>query len=690
MSLIIDKHFFTDLFKNKKVSCFSQFYLMMYDIIWPSEENFINFLNSSDNSLKIQFSKKIYDTLTFSNDLSIPSSIVLSVLDDQYKNFKSNSNDYISQDHIIHCINLYILGIYLFFNSDELNSKIINLNSEKNCYTQIKEFIFKWQIFSLYHDVGYYFEDIDLTDKDINIYESLKYQSLHHIIIKNIANSFVYKFLAELSKHSFNEKMFNYDNGIWYDISNQMVTKNEVIKNIKSFYDTPCFEGIKKDEDIFKLLPLIKDSPFLTIIYDKHANIVALVIRIQRKIINVYCKTPLFLNSITVNNILNHTKKGFTFRYYVKDINNCSFWESAIDSYVAINKVSLQFPQKLNHYAIIHSSNIKCLIFKVYSWILEALPLNETKEETLYDKNYNTCQGECIKEYFEQEVKTIIKSEDINNDKFLEDIIENLRKLTSNRKNINRIKDDINNKTNKLYEDQFGITHNFMQYYKDKMHDINTHFSITHNIELNFNDIFAKNYTETFPSILLEKIKTISQQMDIDFDQLIKYYPKYAKYDHGIASASLLFQLLSFNQSIKNYCADKSLSLSWSTEFPDEQYLEVYSEIIFSILLHNIYCKKSDPTNGIDYEQNIHINPFSYFCALCDTIQKWGRSKKINLSKVDLPYNNYLEDEFDIDIVEHHIQITCLKKDLSNIKDILNDAETFLPGISDLIIINLF
>lgn len=690
MSLTIDEHFFQDLFINKKVDYYGKFYLLMYDIIWPSEESFINFLNSSDISLKIQFSKEIYNNFTFSNDLSLPSSIVLSVLNDQYKDYENESDGYVSQDHIIHCINLYILGVYLFFNSEELNSKLLNINSDKNCYTQIKEFILKWQIFSLYHDIGYFFEDKDLSKKELEIYKSLKYQTLHHLIINNIANTFAYKFLAESSNCPLNKSLFNEDDGTWYDISKKIITRNDFENEINFFYDAPCFNGIQKDEDIFKLLPLLKDTPYLTIIFDEHVNIVALVIRKQRKVLNIFSKTPFLINSIIVNNTLDHTNKNFFFRYYVKNIHDFSFWESAINSYPAINEVSLQFPQKLNRYALINSSNIKSIIFKTYSWILESLPLNETKEEALYDKNYHFCQGEYIKKYFHEKIDTTVKSEDINNDKFLEDIVENLCKLMSSNKKLKNIKKDINSQTDKLYEERFGTTHNFAQYYKDQINLIKNDNNISYDIELDFNEIFKISYSNDFSKMLLNKIIEISTKMSIDFNQLINYRPKHASYDHGIASASLIFQLLSFSKSIKDSYGNNSLKLSWSNEFQEEQQLDFYSDIIFSILLHNIYCKKYDPYNGVDYEQNIHINPFSYFCALCDTIQKWGRPKKVNLSKVDLPYNNYLEDEFDIAIIENHIQIKCLKKDLSNIQNIINDAETFLPGISTLIKINAF
>lgn len=36
---------------------------MLFDCIWPSQENLKNFLQASDNTLKIQYAKKIYEDI---------------------------------------------------------------------------------------------------------------------------------------------------------------------------------------------------------------------------------------------------------------------------------------------------------------------------------------------------------------------------------------------------------------------------------------------------------------------------------------------------------------------------------------------------------------------------------------------------------------------------------------------------
>ena len=72
---------------------------------------------------------------------------------------------------------------------------------------------------------------------------------------------------------------------------------------------------------------------------------------------------------------------------------------------------------------------------------------------------------------------------------------------------------------------------------------------------------------------------------------------------------------------------------------------------------------------------------------MCDTIQKWGRYKLIDSTLVTLPSNSYLEDEFDINISEGQIHIHCLKKNFNDMKNTIQSAEEYLPGITKLVTI---
>lgn len=62
----INYRFYTELFKHKKVSFAQDSYNCLYKTIWPCENYFVEFLNSSDFSKKLVYAKKsicIFKTL---------------------------------------------------------------------------------------------------------------------------------------------------------------------------------------------------------------------------------------------------------------------------------------------------------------------------------------------------------------------------------------------------------------------------------------------------------------------------------------------------------------------------------------------------------------------------------------------------------------------------------------------------
>ncbi len=61
MGHIIDKHFYDELFVEKKVSCYKDIYLYLYNEIWPSAKDFEKFLISTETSLKLDTAKRIYE-----------------------------------------------------------------------------------------------------------------------------------------------------------------------------------------------------------------------------------------------------------------------------------------------------------------------------------------------------------------------------------------------------------------------------------------------------------------------------------------------------------------------------------------------------------------------------------------------------------------------------------------------------
>lgn len=79
------------------------------------------------------------------------------------------------------------------------------------------------------------------------------------------------------------------------------------------------------------------------------------------------------------------------------------------------------------------------------------------------------------------------------------------------------------------------------------------------------------------------------------------------------------------------------------------------------------------------------MNAFSYFCTFCDVLQKWKRPKQLDFSKTNLPEHHYMNDDFDLVVTSNNIMIVCNNFDVDTIKKDIQNAETFLSGISNII-----
>ena len=699
MSIIIDNHFYDDLFEKKQVNCFNKQYMLLFDTIWPCEEHFKDFLLSSDVSLKIEIAKKIYKDLAFANNIFLPSFTILNVLDDQNKDLNDGSKTFTSQDHVIHSINLYILGIYIFFNFKMINSQILKTSQIPNTYDKIKDFVLKWQMFSFYHDVGYFFEDSEVKQKNLDVYSKIHYHFLHYVLVKNIAKAFCFKFFAQTSGIIFDEKTLYNDIGSWYDINDEKLEKKELLENISDYKNSILVEGITNDEELIKLLPLADQLKSLVVVSNENDDVVALIARKGLNIDKFYSKKSLKINDIIVNRIVDFSNKNYQFKFYICEMSNDEFWEKSINEFVVIDDVRSQFPLKSDIHYVMNNCRAKVLAFKLFSWIDSSLPLDFEKEETMYEKNYFECVKTAINLQLSAEIEKELKASSYSSVNYISDTLKNFKSMLTQQRIVDFVK-EIQNVANKIYEENFGITHNFIEFYKKTMNElINENFYKVNVEKLNFLNThsgvkinaFSHDPTNDFQEKLQKRIQELVKDLSLDYDELMAYCPDFAPIDHGIASAAILYQVVSYNYDLRKYCETNSvLALSWDITYQDDKsYLEFCAQFIFSVLLHNIACKKSK-SYGLEYCQNIEKNPFSYFSAFCDTIQKWGRPKKVDLSKTNLPTENFLEDDFDINISRDGIIIKCLKKNVNSIKNTIYDSENFLLGISELIKIESF
>ena len=698
MGIFIDNHFYSDLFKEKKVNHYNELYLLLFDTIWPRSQNFERFLTSSDTSLKIEYAKKIYKDFSFVNDIFLPPFTILNVLDDQYKNFRISDTGYKPQDHVVHCIHLYILGVYLFFNSEKMNRKLIK-HDNKNQYHQVKDFVIKWQVFSLYHDVGYFFEDENLFFKDISEYNEIFNHVLRSCLLKNISRTYAFKALTEKYPTFFDVSSVCSNFGAWYDKNGKKVSQSHLIENIDKFNNAVCLEAISNDEELSQLFPLIKNQEHLVSIYNNHGNCVMLMIRKNYHLVKVFSKSISLFDELLFGNIVNIMNNKYICKYYMLNLHTIPFWSNAIDDQLVINNVNSQFPSDVAIDISINAYNFNYVLFLINDWITNEIAYDNIQEQERYENNYENCLKESYVNNFIGIIKNNVNKIRLESNSIGEALDLHVKNIKSDKKSlINKIQKDAND----LYNHNHAITHVFNEFFTEKYDDLSKQPFVEEDkhflriFELLDKEIsaspFSYNKNNKFHSKLYTDISCLAKKLGTTVEELILYHSPYVSLDHGVISAALLFQFVCFSNDLKKYCLDNSqLALAWNFYYEDEKdNLKICSETIFSVLLHNIYNKKSTPEFGLDYIHNFDVNPFSYFCTFCDTIQKWGRTKKINLSHTNLTANSFLEDEFDIEISEGRIIISCLKKNINSITETIFTSESFLPGISKLVEVKEF
>ena len=224
----IRESLYTSLFINSPSVNREEFLKEKYNI-FPGERVFVEFLKTDDHQKRIEKSKQILLRLIFHHHFPVPSRLIFTLLELQMQKIPIISEgDYIGQDHFVHLVNLYLLGIYLFSYHKGLQTKCIKeLNRLKRSQKNEKPsalynigsyrlFATLWAYFVLYHDVAYPLEHIKPNDRKnygdifqpfLNIEELIR----EDISLKTLAKLIAIKsIIFDKNTNSFKDLYLNY------------------------------------------------------------------------------------------------------------------------------------------------------------------------------------------------------------------------------------------------------------------------------------------------------------------------------------------------------------------------------------------------------------------------------------------------------------------------------------------------
>ena len=709
----INRRLHFELFVKKEVTHRQNLYTKYYDFIWPCEEYFIKFVNCYDSSLKLSHAKKIFSYLEAFDDIFVPISLVNKLITIQTYRLSKNKHQHISQDHIVHSINLYILLIYLFFNLEIFQKKLLSNVINPNIDEQFILLIKKIRLFALYHDIGYIYENLVDNNNmlDPTFGELLaECQDLKNIIAYKYTTRSVAKLITAIALLQTNKQIFT--TNLLENIGDFCDAKNgnsiTSIKNeLQEYNGFKVIENIRFQDTFKSFIPFNIDFEYLIICKDQNDFPVAFLVMHNNEIERIFYrnKDPFrrIFNEIKTLNILK--SQEITCAYCIKDpigiikrlYDDMLFieYKEQIDKYYSClpHNIRLQFSFASS------DSQIQKIYYNIYAWLIEKTNesfLNETilSGDDIYNISLSSCLKTSLKNEIIKKLDKQIKDQSItlhNTKRIINEFIKNIKSIDL---------ELIEKRANEKYINENGISSVILYYYYKLYSSIK--LTLNNSPEfMNFYKMLPNNSIELLPFThldsnllavdLYKKIIELAKQLNISIEQLKNYKTSYSACDHGVVSASLLYQTISIVgeliESLNNY---KPLIFAWNDfEFlqkhSNNTSIHMFADVTFAILLHNIYTKNYAPEYGIEYRQDIDINPFSYMCALGDILQKWNRAKQIDFSALDLPNDNYIENDYDIRIFNEKINIICNSSNSGNLKSQLNQAEDYLPGITNLI-----
>jgi len=154
------------------------------EMMFPGKVEINAFLMEDNYQKSEDIAKRILLRLCYETSFSPPTKLLFNLLDLESNIGQNEKEQFVAKDHFVHLVNLYLLGIYIYFYHESLNKPILeffkksyrgNKSLSKEGLSANSSFVFikAWQYFVLNHDLGYPLEYVnskkDKKERDENV-----------------------------------------------------------------------------------------------------------------------------------------------------------------------------------------------------------------------------------------------------------------------------------------------------------------------------------------------------------------------------------------------------------------------------------------------------------------------------------------------------------------------------------------
>lgn len=685
-------------FVKKNVNFQHQLFIDYYDVIFPDYKEFVSFLSTSGKDSMIKHAKNIVERLLFDSPWNGMQNLYSNLLDLEEGLLGDTEDSYIHQDHAVHSVNLYLVGLYIYFNSSVFHRALskyfrikkikltFNCSNEENAFLG---FLISWKGFSLLHDLAYpyerlfegvrekneihnkYINEFYNIEKSLEYYSSLRYLSeliLIKIIVQD-SNTEIEKTFAD----AFKSYVYIDDYKRRMNFSNREL-KWEGCKKLNYIYSNETFAFFNKWIRLNEFFVVIKDRNYNSFAFVKYKNNQNYIC-ISRTSLD----KKVLLQDIDKINIAEQRRRGLYFEFYTTEDMNNKIWDiiarlNLISRKDFIDNVCCDVRKRimLCLASLSEYSTFSDIIYRIAQIISNHCPMkikmgintdNLIREQDILKKVVLGSMKKNVNDLLTQfydELKT--KNEGINtyNDKQIELIFAQIEKV------------DLKKLTEKCIE----------QYYDNKRK--------IDSIQNDYNEVFSKiicafdseqendnlknreqitygmiEIEHEIPSVIseLEELLKIEEfiQLDEKFEHILHYKGIKSEHDHGIAAGITIVDFVNKRQKLEEIQQGKNINRIFDNIYGLSQ---IENEMIYSVLVHNIYIDRYVGFCNNKPSHNLLDNPFSYFGMFCDNLQVWDRNKSLNHGLVEWTGMTLYGENISLKFEDSHVCILCQTSDI--------------------------
>lgn len=747
----IRKRFLKELFEDKKVAFQPELYRMYFHKTFPDSEEFVTFLMTSSEQKRLESAMKIMDRINFSSNFPIVEDIYANLVRLESENLSGKDDSYVGQDHFVHTVNLYILGVYLFFNHPVFHRSLSNYffdrrlresDLETRNQLMVKTFLSTWKYYVCSHDIGYPFES--LVDSDGKIkessfrsimqqYSNLREYQLYNMAVKVMAKLLYCLYLFQNATHSLAESIQGDRellDGQWLDWNDPRKPHDSLWGAIQK---SGCshylrLEFIQSYEGIKALMPLIEWENVALLIRDADGEPVVLNYFSKNNECTWLHKDRQVFNQTQMRNIRlfgsdEFPTDGYSCTYYVQNPMSQlikQLKEISVDAYYDDwNTLAAEYFD-CRHEMFVDMSHSESAsdstIYKVYRDILRRFPhsrlnkgfLNLWKEEykggispklqnqifniivnAIQDINFQDVPKTEWREHIEDKVSETLKEswDALFGEGTLED------RLSNEMQSLNVMINLLYSKLKGAFQESPELIS--LRTEKDGMEPslvqcdlLGATFSGTKSMEAGLYKDFLDQLDK---KLHIAGFLKAGQHMP-DF---LRYHQTFSCFDHGVMSATLLLS------TVVNYCSvakrlvnkNSLFLLAWDidpqnlVEKLEKKSQQVLIEAIYTMMLHNLYPSVYWLTVGNELSHSLAKNPFTYFGLLCDALQMWDRVQQIKPAERSLDFP--LEgNNFDLRIHNNHICLVIPLSCIEKVKKKCLEWGNYLLGADELFLVS--